>query len=178
MITSLRFEMPSAAILQATSTDLTDQERKFRFPVALSPSLRTVLIMGVVIRISETVSQDQSFLQQELFDPRSPYTPVENIILRKEDLSSPLYPQSSLKPCPASPSDTASRSHPCHSWLRSLRKIPASDQRPLCPFTRHVWSLDSGCLFGSGTRSKLSIDCKERYSVQRICSAFTVVPPK
>jgi len=123
MITSLRFEMPSAAILQAnpdTSIDLTDQERKFRFPVALSPSLRTVLIMGVVIRISETVSQDQSFLQQELFDPRCPYTPVETIILRKEDLHSPLYPQSLLKPCPASPSNTTSRSHPCHNWLRSF----------------------------------------------------------
>ena len=125
MITRLQFEIPPTSILCGNlgNEDTQDgpsfkQERKFLFPAALSPSLRTVIILGTVIRIHEAVPQSQWTLKQDLFDPNSPHDPYETYLLRREILNRPRYPLSDILQPSQLPPDALEFLF--HNWIRSV----------------------------------------------------------
>jgi hypothetical protein len=62
---------------------------QFRFPVAISPSLRLVFIMGSIIHVP--AAQEGSVQGDDLFDPRCPRTFEDVQLLRNYDI--PQYPR-------------------------------------------------------------------------------------
>jgi hypothetical protein len=119
MKSTLRFEIPPLNILSSTegaSEGSNGQANKFRFPVALSSSLRTVVMMGIVIQIPTIPSCQQAFLQQNLHDPRCPYGPDDAIMIQTENLYKPRYPLIPKSGPRVFLSDLAR--NPWHNWLR------------------------------------------------------------
>jgi hypothetical protein len=133
---TLRFEIPSSNILHLTKGGLGGsdiQGRKFRFPVALSSSLRTILMMGIVIQIPTAPSNQQAFLQQVLHDSICPYGPDDEIMLQTQNLHKPRYPLLPKSSSPTFPSDPTK--YACHSWLRYY----------FSPCERYIFAIKGTC---------------------------------
>ncbi|KAM3064767.1 hypothetical protein ACMFMF_011762 [Clarireedia jacksonii] len=116
---TLRFEIPSSNILtstQAASEGSNDQTQNFRFPVALSSSLRSIIIMGIVIQVPKATSCQNDFLQQTLHDPRCPYGPDDATMIGNQHLHKPRYPLLPQFDSPIYLSDLAGTN--THNWLR------------------------------------------------------------
>jgi hypothetical protein len=99
-----------------TSTQPCLQDQEFRFPVALSSSLRMIFIMGVVMKIVQNGSCKEEFLMQPLFDPRCPYSPEDGWLL--ENLYIPYYPPTSHLADQVTSSAISNQR--CHTWLRCI----------------------------------------------------------
>jgi hypothetical protein len=116
--TALIFEIPAENILKVanarnpTETSLADQG--FRFPVALSSSLRMIFIMGFVMKIMPIESCEEGYLQQRLFDPKFTYAPQDERLLR--NMNKPSYPLPSLALNRATSSNISAQLS--HKWLR------------------------------------------------------------
>ncbi|PVH88665.1 hypothetical protein DL98DRAFT_648024 [Cadophora sp. DSE1049] len=120
VIQTLRFEIPPDQILEGPKTpDQRKLDQEYRFPVALSPSLRMAFIMGVIVQVQiSDDSPSHNFEQQHLFDPHCPYSDVDPQLL--ERLHTPQYMRrhnfESSSTRPRGPNSDHPPPH--HEWLR------------------------------------------------------------
>jgi len=90
---SVRLEiLPENILVESKRRGQNSQPHNFRFPVALSPSLRWVFIMGTVIHILPVKSTQypEEFVVSHLFDPRCPYAVEDDRLLQHPHC--PKYP--------------------------------------------------------------------------------------
>ncbi|KAF8852440.1 hypothetical protein BDZ45DRAFT_730184 [Acephala macrosclerotiorum] len=107
--TKNRFFLPAEKVL---STKLTlNRPREFRFPVALSSSLRLAFIMGVIIQVQDSPHQAKA-LKHLLFGPRCRFNAWDERMLN--DPNKPKYFYNSG----ISTNSQNSSPNSCHKWFR------------------------------------------------------------
>jgi hypothetical protein len=113
MTTNIRFEICPNDVLRDRTLGGSSRSQEFKFPVALSPSLRLVFIMGTVIQM---ISQEE-FVANELFDTGCPFNPVYQRLLRQ--LAVPTYlPEIGCDEPKITSSTHAVPHEACHEWIR------------------------------------------------------------
>jgi hypothetical protein len=119
MLTTIRFRLPHNRVLTTNVNErvITPAYKapEFRFPAALSSSLKLIFIMGVIIQPTPSKAMmEKGYLQYLLFDPRCPYNDGDEELLH--NLHKPRYDR-----VPKVWSQTKRRNlsvHPCHAWFR------------------------------------------------------------
>jgi hypothetical protein len=115
--TKKRFYLPAEKVLSTRRARTTLQSQEFRFPVALSSSLRLVFIMGVILQVEDdgpTSTKVSKHLKHLLFDPRCPYGAWDEGMINDMGIDRPRYFHNSGQS--HGPRDLSI--HPCHKWFR------------------------------------------------------------